>query len=82
MGIHFYTREMFPPIYQNAAFIAFRAGHNAAVPGWKVVVLFVESDGSNAVLADFMTGFGPLVKDPDAAPGEGVRGATRGRDLG
>ena len=78
MGIHFYTREMFPPIYQNAAFIAFRAGHNAAVLGWKVVVLFVESDGSNAVLADFMTGFGPLVKDPDAAPGEGVRGQPVG----
>ena len=78
MGIHFYTSELFPPIYHNAAFITFRAGHNAAVPGWKVVVLFVEPDGSNAALADFMTGLGPLVKDPDAAPGEGVRGQPVG----
>ena len=78
MGIHFYTSDRFPPEYRDAAFIAFRAGHKAAVPGWKVKVLFVEPDGSGAVLADFMTGLGPLVRDPAAAPGEGVRGQPVG----
>ena len=78
MGIHFYTSDRFPPEYRDAAFIAFRAGHKAAVPGWKVMVLFVEPDGSSAVLADFMTGLGPLVRDPAAAPGEGVRGQPVG----
>ncbi len=78
MGIHFYTADRFPPDYRNAAFIAFRAGHKAAVPGWKVMVLFVEPDGSSAVLADFMTGLGPLVRDASAVPGEGVRGQPVG----
>ena len=78
MGIHFYTSDRFPAEYRNAAFIAFRAGHKAAVPGWKVMVLFVEPDGSGPILADFMTGLGPLVQDPAAAPGEGVRGQPVG----
>ena len=78
MGIHFYTSDRFPPEYRNAAFIAFRSGHKAAVPGYKVMVLFVEPDGSGAVLADFMTGLGPLVRNPAAAPGEGVRGQPVG----
>ena len=78
MGIHFYTSDRFPPEYRNAAFIAFRSGHRAAVPGYKVMVLFVEPDGSGAVLADFMTGLGPLVRNPAAAPGEGVRGQPVG----
>ena len=78
MGIHFYTADRFPGEYRNADFISFRAGHKAAVPGWKVTVLFVDADGSGAVLSDFMTGLGPLVKDPAAAPGEGVRGQPVG----
>ena len=78
MGIHFYTADRFPREYRNAAFISFRAGHKAAVPGWKVTVLFVDADGSGAVLSDFMTGLGPLVRDPAAAPGEGVRGQPVG----
>ena len=78
MGIHFYTADRFPREYRNAAFISFRAGHKAAVPGWKVMVLFVEPDGSGAVLADFMTGLGPLVRDASAVPGEGVRGQPVG----
>jgi hypothetical protein len=58
MAIHFYTGRTFPPRYQGAAFVVFRAGHNAAVPGWKVVALFSNPDGSDARRADFLTGLG------------------------
>ena len=58
MAIHFYTGQRFPPRYRGAAFVVFRAGHNAAVPGWKVVALFSGHDGADAHLADFLTGLG------------------------
>ncbi len=59
MGIHFYTHEQFPPRYHTAAFVALHAGHAklAPAPGYKVVALFSEPDGSNARVADFITGF-------------------------
>ena len=60
MAIHFYTGQSFPPRYRDAAFVVFRAGHNAAVAGWKVVALFSDADGSNARLADFLTGLGTV----------------------
>lgn len=58
MAIHFYTGHSFPALYRGAGFVVFRAGHNAAVPGWKVVALFSEPDGTRARLADFLTGLG------------------------
>ena len=61
MAIHFYAHDLFPPVYRNAAFVALRggliSGNLAAVPGFKVVALFSEPDGSNARVADFLTGF-------------------------
>lgn len=59
MGIHFYTGAQFPRRYDNAAFVAFRAGKAklSSHPGYKVQVLFSEPDGSNAAMADFLTGF-------------------------
>lgn len=59
MGIHFYTGDQFPQRYENAAFVAFRAGKAklSSHPGYKVQALFSEPDGSNAVMADFLTGF-------------------------
>lgn len=59
MGIHFYTGQQFPARYRNAAFVAFRAGKAklASHPGYKVQALFSEPDGSNATMADFLTGF-------------------------
>lgn len=59
MGIHFYTHDQFPPQYRGAAFIALHAGHAklAPVPGYSVVALFSEPDGSNARIGDFATGF-------------------------
>jgi len=53
--------------------VVFRAGHNAAVPGWKVVTLFSEPDGSDARLADFLTGLGSV---PET--GRGVWGTPVG----
>ena len=58
MAIHFYTGQRFPSRYRGAAFVVFRAGHNATVPGWKVVALFSGLDGDDARLADFLTGLG------------------------
>jgi len=59
MGIHFYAHDQFPSRYRNAAFIALHAGHAklAPAPGYKVVALFSEPDGSKARVADFITGF-------------------------
>ena len=62
MDIHFYTGDLFPAQYHNAAFVALRGGQTggnlARVPGFKVISLHSEPDGSGARLADFMTGFG------------------------
>ena len=59
MGLHFYKHDQFPPQYSHAAFVAFRAGVLGNDPGYKVMVLFVEPDGANARIADFLTGFRP-----------------------
>jgi len=59
MGIHFYEHEQFPPRYRHAAFVALHAGHAKLAPieGYSVVALFADADGSNARIADFITGF-------------------------
>ena len=63
MGIHFYTGDLLPSRYRNAAFVAVRGGRFggllAQVPGFKVIAVFSEPDGSKARVADFLTGFGP-----------------------
>ena len=59
MGLHFYAHDQFPPQYKHAAFVAFRAGVLGSDPGYKVMALFAEPDGSNARVADFLTGFRP-----------------------
>ena len=59
MGLHFYTHDRFPARYRGAAFVALHAGHAklAPVPGYNVVALFSEPDGTDARIADFATGF-------------------------
>ena len=57
MALHFYERDQFPLQYKHAAFVACRAGALGNDPGYKVMVLFAEPDGSNAHVADFLTGF-------------------------
>ena len=57
MALHFYEHDQFPPQYKYAAFVAFRAGALGTDPGYKVMALFAEPDGSNARVADFLTGF-------------------------
>jgi len=59
MGIDFYTHDQFPELYRDVAFVALHAGHAklAPAPGYKVIALFSEPDGSNARVADFITGF-------------------------
>ena len=59
MALHFYTHDQFPDRYKNAAFVAFRAGlaKLSSHPGYNVSALFSEPDGSNARMADFITGF-------------------------
>lgn len=59
MGLHFYAHDQFPPQYQNAGLVAFRAGVLGNDPGYKVMALFAGPDGSNARIADFITGFRP-----------------------
>ena len=68
MGLHFYTYDQFPPQYKHAAFVACRAGALGNDPGYKVMALFAEPDGSNARIADFLTGF-RLDSDEDAGRG-------------
>ena len=76
MDIHFYPAGNFPPEYHNAAFIAYRAGFLGPDPGHKVVALFVDPDGSNARVGDFMTGFWPSPPDQSNIWGKPVGLAT------
>ena len=59
MALHFYEHDQFPPQYKHAAFVACRAGVRGNDPGYKVMVLFADPEGSNARIADFLTGFRP-----------------------
>jgi hypothetical protein len=72
MDIHFYPAGNFPSEYLNAAFVAYRAGFLGPDPGHKVVALFVDPDGSNATVGDFMTGFWPNPPDRDNIWGKPV----------
>ncbi|SMO54865.1 DUF7133 domain-containing protein [Gracilimonas mengyeensis] len=63
MDIHFYPDGDFPTDYHKAAFVAYRSGFRGPDPGHKVVALFVDEDGSNASVGDFMTGFWPNPPD-------------------
>jgi glucose/arabinose dehydrogenase len=63
MDIYFYPSGNFPNEYLNTAFVAYRAGFLGPDPGHKVVALFVDPDGSNAKVGDFMTGFWPNPPD-------------------
>lgn len=58
MGVHFYTGNMFPAHYKNAAFIARKGSWNRSTKfGYDVVVVHADADGKNARLDPFMTGF-------------------------
>ncbi|NKB66704.1 MAG: T9SS type A sorting domain-containing protein [Candidatus Latescibacteria bacterium] len=63
MGMHFYTGDLFPEQFRNMSFTALRggevSGNIAGYPGFKIVVLFSQPDGSDARIADFMAGLGP-----------------------
>jgi glucose/arabinose dehydrogenase len=72
MGIHFYTQDLLPPQYRNAAFLAFRGGHSAGVIGYKVMALFSNPDGSDARVADFLTSFSTVIGDNDDVRGKPV----------
>ena len=80
MAIHFYNHDLLPPAYHNAAFVAFRGGHSGAVIGYKVMALFSNPDGSDARVADFMTGFSSVPFDDENVRGKPVGIATD--DLG
>ena len=76
MDIHFYSEGNFPARYRHAAFVAYRAGFRGPDPGHKVVAMFVEPDGSDARVGDFMTGFWPNPPDRDNTWGKPVGLAT------
>jgi len=58
MGIHFYTGNMFPAEYKNAAFVARKGSWNRTQKiGFDVVVVKAGNDGSNAKVTPFLTGF-------------------------
>ncbi len=58
MGIHFYTGNMFPPEYRNAAFVARKGSWNRTKKfGYDVVMVKADADGRNAKVTPFATGF-------------------------
>ena len=58
MGIKFYTGKMFPPDYNNIAFIARKGSWNrTAKIGFDVVTVSASRDGKHSVQKPFMTGF-------------------------
>jgi glucose/arabinose dehydrogenase len=82
MGIHFYNHDRFPARFRHAAFVALHAGHAKLAPieGYSVITLFSDLDGSNARVADFMTGFqtGTEIADVWGFP-VGIAGDADGR---
>jgi glucose/arabinose dehydrogenase len=76
MDLHFYPAGHFPDKYINAAFIAYRAGFLGPDPGHKVVALFVNPDGTEARVGDFLTGFWPDPPDQENIWGKPVGLAT------
>ncbi len=63
MDIQFYHAGNFPEQYLNAAFVSYRSGFRGPDPGHKVVALFVNPDGTDARVGDFVTGFWPNPPD-------------------
>lgn len=63
MDIQFYADGNFPDTYTNAAFVSYRSGFRGPDPGHKVVALFVNPDGTEATVGDFITGFWPNPPD-------------------
>jgi len=84
LGLHFYTQGLFPERYRNNAFVALHNGRSqsslAGAPGYRVVALFSNPDGSDARIGDFMTGFGPDPGQsrPKGAP-VGITSDSQGR---
>ncbi len=76
MDVHFYQGDRFPPLYRNAAFVAFRGGSNAGAMGHKVVALFADPHGGNARVGDFLTGFQPTLSSNGGVWGEPAGLAT------
>jgi len=62
MGVHFYTGNMFPAEYRNAAFVARKGSWNRSVKsGFEVVV--VQTDRMIPKVTPFMTGFADPAAD-------------------
>ncbi|MCE7530130.1 sorbosone dehydrogenase family protein [Polynucleobacter sp. IMCC 29146] len=58
MGIKFYTGNMFPPEYKNAALIARKGSWNRnQKSGFDVVMVKAGADGKNPKITPFITGF-------------------------
>ncbi|MEY3352538.1 MAG: hypothetical protein RL533_847, partial [Pseudomonadota bacterium] len=58
MGLKFYTGNMFPAEYKNAAFIARKGSWNRNQKiGYDVVMVKSSADGKNAKITPFITGF-------------------------
>lgn len=58
MGISFYTGNMFPAEYKNAAFVARKGSWNRTKKfGYDVVAVKADADGKNVTVTPFMTGF-------------------------
>ena len=58
MGLHFYTGNMFPAEYKNAMFIARKGSWNRTKKlGYDVVTVRTDSNGGNAQMTPFLTGF-------------------------
>ncbi|NKB71163.1 MAG: T9SS type A sorting domain-containing protein [Candidatus Latescibacteria bacterium] len=83
LGIHIYNHALFPPQYRHAAFVALHggqvSGNLSVVPGFKVVAIFAQGDGTDARMADFLTGFGPPHKQDVWGKPVGLAADGRGR---
>jgi glucose/arabinose dehydrogenase len=58
LGLHFYRGSALPKKYHNAVFMSYHGSWNASPPSPpRVTVMWADSDGHNAHVQDFMTGF-------------------------
>lgn len=78
LGLHFYRGSNFPSHYRNAVFQSYHGSWNRSRPAPpRVTVMWIDSNGRNAQVTDFLNGFQP---DSTSTRWGRTAGLTEGAD--
>lgn len=77
LGLHFYRGTKFPSIYRNAIFQCYHGSWDRSPPAPpRITIMWADTDGKNARVADFVTGF-----EVPGAGGDSTKGHYFGRPV-